>query len=148
GAFSVIVKEFQRISTFGAVIERLGAFCEALPEVPAATKKSPIEVVEDPSRIAFQNLTLVTPDDGRELVVDFTVEVPRGESLLTVGPSGSGRTTLLPAAAGLWTAGQGRTLRPPLDDVLFLPQQPYLPSGSLRDLLLYGVREKKLTDDE
>ena len=46
--------------------------------------------------------------DGRLLVKDLSVELPRGRRLLILGPSGSGRTTLLRAAAGLWSAGQGR----------------------------------------
>jgi putative ATP-binding cassette transporter len=146
GAFSIIVKEFQRISTFGAVIERLGTFCEVLDESSPAS--SPIEVIVDDSRIAFENLTLVTPRGGRLLVADLSIEVPEGHRLLVFGPSGSGRTSLLRAACGLWTTGQGRVVRPPLDDVLFLPQQPYLRSGTLRSQLLYGIEGRTFTDDE
>ncbi len=148
GAFSIIVKEFQRISTFGAVIERLGTFCEVLDESAPAAHKSPIEVVEDDSRIAFDKLTLITPRDGRLLVADLSIEVPAGRRLLVLGPSGAGRTSLLRAACGLWTAGQGRVVRPPLDDVLFLPQQPYLRSGSLRSQLVYGTAGHGRSDDE
>jgi putative ATP-binding cassette transporter len=146
GAFSVIIKEFQRISTFGAVIERLGSFCEALDDAgPPA--KSPIEVAEDPERVAFEGLTLVTPRDGRLLVKDLSVQLPHGRRLLVMGPSGTGRTSLLRAVAGLWTAGQGRVVRPPLDDVLFLPQQPYLRGGSLRTQVLYGTGGRDFDDD-
>ncbi len=148
GAFSVIVKEFQRISTFGAVIERLGAFCEVLDDEAPAGGKSPIEIIEDDRRVAFEGLTLVTPRDGRLLVENLSVEVPRGRSLLVTGPSGSGRTCLLRAAAGLWTAGQGRVRRPRLEDVVFLPQQPYLRCGTLRDQVLYGTRTAGLGDED
>lgn len=148
GAFSIIVKEFQRISTFGAVIERLGTFCEVLDESGPTLQKAPIEVVEDESRIAFEKLTLVTPRDGRLLVADLSIEVSAGRRLLVLGPSGSGRTSLLRAACGLWTSGQGRVVRPPLDDVLFLPQQPYLRTGSLRSQLVYGTQGQTFTDDE
>jgi putative ATP-binding cassette transporter len=147
-AFSLIVKEFQRISTIGAVIERLGGFYEVLGEEGRGPRKSPIEVVEDGDRVAFEGLTLVTPDDGRPLIVDLTVRVPCGRRLLIVGPSGSGRTSLLRAVAGLWTSGQGRILRPPLGDILFLPQQPYLRCGPLRDQVLYGTRDTGLPDEE
>jgi putative ATP-binding cassette transporter len=53
---------------------------------------------------------------------------------------------LLRAAAGLWTAGQGRIARPPAGRTLFLPQQPYLRRGPLRDQLLYGLGKNHLTD--
>jgi putative ATP-binding cassette transporter len=145
-AFSIIVKEFQRISTFGAVTERLGAFCEALDEETLVPGKAPIETVEDRTRVAFERLTLVTPREGRLLVKELSVEVPHGQRLLILGPSGSGRTTLLRAAAGLWSAGQGRVVRPPLGDVLFLPQQPYLRYGRLRDQLLYATGKDELAD--
>jgi putative ATP-binding cassette transporter len=163
GAFSIIVKEFQRISTFGAVIERLGVFCEAIdgdhPEAPGSdpasspaaafgSGKSPIEIVEDESRIAFENLTLVTPGEGRLLVKDLSLEMPLGERLLILGARGTGRSSIVRAAAGLWTAGQGRIIRPPLDQVFFLPQQPYLRPGPLRAQLLYGTRREKLLDSQ
>jgi putative ATP-binding cassette transporter len=76
------------------------------------------------------------------------MEVPHGKRLLIMGPGGSGKTSLLRAAAGLWPAGQGRIIRPPLGEVLFLPQQPYLALGSLRDQLLYGVPEGSVSVTE
>jgi putative ATP-binding cassette transporter len=146
GAFSLLVKEFQRISTMGAVIERLGSFCEVLEAESVGARKSPIEVTEDRTRVAFEGLTLLTPRDGRLLVKDLSVEVPQGQRLLILGPSGSGRTTLLRAAAGLWATGQGRVVRPPAGEALFLPQRPYLRAGPLRDQFLYGLRAEGLTD--
>jgi putative ATP-binding cassette transporter len=147
GAFSLIVREFQRISTFGAVTERLGTFWEVLEEAASAPSKAAIETVEDRSRIAFEGLTLVTPRDGRLLVKELSVEVPRGRRLLILGPSGTGRTCLLRTAAGLWTSGQGRVIRPPLDEVMFLPQKPYLRIGRLREQLLYGTGKRKLSEE-
>jgi hypothetical protein len=88
-----------------------------------------------------------TPRDSRLLVKDLSLEVPRWQRLLILGPSGSGRTTLLRAAAGLWSAGQGRVVRPPAGDSLFLPQRPYLRAGTLRAQLLYGLRADGLSDD-
>jgi putative ATP-binding cassette transporter len=146
GAFTRIVKEFQRLTTFGAVVERLGLFREVLDEESGTSAKTPIETVEDDTRIAFEGLTPTTPRDGRLLVKDLSVEVARGESLLIREPCGSGRTSLLRAAAGLWRSGQGRIARPPLAQVMFLPQHPYLRPGPLRDRLLYGSRERKMTD--
>jgi putative ATP-binding cassette transporter len=89
--------------------------------------------------VAFENVTLATPDDGRLLIANLSVEVPRGKRLLIVGPDGSGRTVLMRATAGLWKTGQGRIARPPLERMMFLPQQPYLTLGSLRDQLLYNT---------
>src|SRR5262249_4159250 len=67
------------------------------------------------------------------------VNIPRGKRLLILDPDGTGRTALMRASAGLWTTGQGRIYRPALGKILFLPQQPYLALGSLRDQLLYNT---------
>jgi putative ATP-binding cassette transporter len=144
-AFSLIVKEFQRITTFAAVVERLGAFYEATEEVPAPTP-SLLETIEDEGCLAYHDLTLATPDDGRLLLESLSLELPRGQRLLIDGPDGSGRTSLMRATAGLWREGQGRIVRPPLEKILFLPQQPYLTLGTLRDQLLYStLPTKRLT---
>ncbi len=148
GAFSIIVKEFQRISIFGAVIERLGAFLEALGGEPPRSGKGSLIVMEDASRVAFHEVTLLTPGEGRFLVKDLTAEVPLGQRLLILGPRGSGRTSLVRAAAGLWTSGEGRIIRPPLEQVLFMPQQPYLRQGSLRAQLHYATRKLDVSDQE
>lgn len=141
-AFSLIVDKFQDISAFGAVVERLGAAWGAFEEEGAAEEKSMIEIDEDEGLVAYDGLTLVTPGDGRLVLRNLSLEVPEGRRLLIAGPPDSGRRALLQATAGLWTAGQGRITRPPLDEVMFLPQQPHLPAGTLRDVLRYAVARK------
>ena len=62
----------------------------------------------------------------------------RGEAVMLRGPSGCGKTTLFRALAGLWPFGHGRIATPPAGSrVLFLPQKPYLPMGTLKDALCY-----------
>lgn len=128
GAFSVIIKEFQRISTFAAVITRLGSVWEAIVEPPT---KSALETVEDAQRVAYDHLTLTTSRGSRQLLHDLTAEVPVGKHLLIRGTAAA-RSALVRASAGLWLAGQGGILRPPLGDIAFLPQQPYLVPSTLR----------------
>ncbi|MHB1423373.1 MAG: ABC transporter ATP-binding protein/permease [Gemmataceae bacterium] len=140
-AFSLLVKEFQRITTFAAVVERLSAFYEATEPI-ATPLKTGIEIGEDDGRLAYDGLTLTTPDDGRVLIADLTLELPRGKRLLISGPDGSGRTALMRTTAGLWKSGKGRVRRPPLRTMMFLPRQPYLTLGSLRDQLLYSLPQR------
>jgi ABC-type uncharacterized transport system fused permease/ATPase subunit len=71
------------------------------------------------------------------LIHNLDLAINPGESLLIVGASGVGKTSLLRAIAGLWTTGKGVIQRPPSDRLLFLPQRPYLILGSLRQQLLY-----------
>jgi putative ATP-binding cassette transporter len=85
----------------------------------------------------LQRVTLQTPRGQKTLVHELSVAVQPGEGLLIVGQSGSGKSSLLRAIAGLWHTGTGCIIRPPLEAMFFLPQRPYMILGSLRDQLVY-----------
>lgn len=147
GAFSLIVNQFQSISSFAAVTARLSALVGAV-ERGSPSDQTRITVVEGDGRIAFDGLTLYSPESGTELVRDLTLDVPRGTRVLVVGPNEVARTALFRAIAGMWPAGTGSIRRPPLDAVHFLPQRPYLPPGTLRDVLLRSGQEQVIGDDQ
>ena len=65
------------------------------------------------------------------------VEVKPGEHVLVVGEPGSGKTLLFRALAGLWPWGAGRITRPDAASVSFMPRRPYLPPGTLREVIAY-----------
>jgi vitamin B12/bleomycin/antimicrobial peptide transport system ATP-binding/permease protein len=149
-SLSIIIDQFNSLSNFAAVVERLGGYLEvaergrlaqATAEVAAAQAIDPnietqIEIVEAPG-FAVERLTLKTPDNRRTLARTMSFEVAAGEGLLIVGESGVGKTSMLRAVAGLWRTGSGRITRPPLSAVMFLPQRPYMILGSLHDQLCY-----------
>src|SRR4029450_4372881 len=86
GAFSLIVTQFQQISSYAAVLARLGRLSEGLER--GAAVQSPIEVVERPgSLVAYESLTLLSPQDGQLLLSSLTARIPAGTSLLVVGPN-------------------------------------------------------------
>ncbi|KAL3130496.1 hypothetical protein ABBQ38_008313 [Trebouxia sp. C0009 RCD-2024] len=163
---SLVVYQFESIANFGAVVDRLGEFQEVLESsamsratntdavegdsVPAG-QQSLIQLVDKPGpREAGQTLldldavTLQTPDGRSTLVQDLSVQVKEGESLLVMGPSGVGKTSVLRAIAGLWSSGSGtitrygQTVAAGQDgDIMFVPQRPYMVLGSLREQVLY-----------
>ena len=67
---------------------------------------------------------------------------------MVIGPNEAARTALFRATAGIWPAGVGTLVRPSLDVIFFLPQRPYLPPGTLRELLLRSGQEQVITDDQ
>jgi vitamin B12/bleomycin/antimicrobial peptide transport system ATP-binding/permease protein len=146
GAFSIIVDQFQSISSFGAVIVRVSALSAAIEKVPRS-EGAAIALVVAEGRIAYEHLTLASPDDGDELLKNLTAEIPHGTSVLVVGPNETARTALFEATAGIWSTGRGTVARPPLDSISFLPQRPYLPPGTLRDVLLRDGEQQVISDD-
>lgn len=142
GSLSIVVNQFQQIADFTAVVNRLSLFWEAcnVPEEPESAEL-PVVGLETAPEVAADSLTLMTPDYQRTLVRELSFEVPREQSLLISGRSGAGKTSLVRAIAGLWNAGTGLIKRPELGEVMFLPQRPYMPLGSLRDQLCYPALE-------
>jgi putative ATP-binding cassette transporter len=148
-AISVIVENFESLSRFAAGIDRLSGFSKVLACEPAGRmqNRGMIESVAD-SRLALEHVTLQTPNYERTLLRDISLVISPGAGLMIVGDSGSGKSSLLRAIAGLWYSGSGRIMRPDPEDILFLPQQPYMILGSLRSQLLYPNKDRPIPDAE
>src|SRR5262249_17973048 len=105
-----------------------------------------IETVEERDRVAFERLTLRSLPNEPPLLADLSVSIVRGTRVLVTGPNEAARLALFRATAGLWTDGEGRIGRPPLDAIRFLPQQPYMAPGTLRDQLIPMGQEPNTPD--
>ncbi len=150
-SLNLIVARFQSLATFGAGVERLYTFAESLEpptllETADHAAQSTI-ATEITAGLALQHITLQTPNRQRTLIQDLSVELPIGSGLLVKGASGCGKSSLLRAIAGLWNAGSGTILRPPLEQMLFLPQRPYMILGTLRDQLLYPKTDSDVSEE-
>ncbi|GFQ06000.1 ABC transporter d family member 2 chloroplastic [Phtheirospermum japonicum] len=152
GDFSLIVYQFQAISAFSAVIDRLGEFDDLLTSSETNTDSQSNEEIRrefcninnsdilngGSKLLSIEHLTLLTPSKAT-LIRDLSLEIFEKDHLLIAGPSGSGKTSLLRAVAGLWSFGSGtiRFYNRKTKDVFFLPQKPYMVLGTLRQQLLY-----------
>ena len=146
GTLALVISDFQGLTSYATVVYRLATYLEACEAARAADGNAGIEIAEA-QRIALEDVSLKTPDGQTQLVENLSVEVKDGERLLITGASGVGKTSLTRAIAGIWRTGSGRIVRPPLDDMMFLPQRPYMILGSLRAQLCYP-RAAGATDDD
>lgn len=147
GAFSLIVTQFQSISAFTAVTARLHTLSDAIDRTNKTILCS-INIEGSADRVAFQNVTLESADKSRLLVSDLSFEMQRGSRWLVLGKEDAPKLALFRATAGVWECGGGQILRPNLDEILFLPERPYLPPGTLRDALLRTGMETVTPDAE
>jgi putative ATP-binding cassette transporter len=82
------------------------------------------------------------------LIKELSLVLKPGDALLITGDSGCGKSSLLRAIAGLWHTGSGAIHHPPIEDFFFLPQQPYLQTGTLRSQLIYPSAHADLSDEQ
>lgn len=145
GAFSLIVTQFQQISGYAVVLARLSTLGESSEQVTARTANG-IEIDDSGSQLAWQALVLRSRRDDVTLLQPLTLAVSHGTHMLVTGPNEAARVALFRASAGLWKAGAGRIVRPPAGQILFVPERPYLPPGTLRDALLLAEHELDVDD--
>lgn len=147
GALSWFVSFYPSLIEWAANVQRLSSFREAIDKIHnhVATIEREGAAGGD---IAMRGLVLDRPDGSPLVQAEVTLKA--GENLLVTGPSGAGKSTLFRALAGIWPFGRGfvtipSTLAP--ERVLFLPQKPYMPIGSLRAAVSYPAAEGQFDDD-
>jgi putative ATP-binding cassette transporter len=145
GALSWFVTNYPNLVTWRATVSRLYSFREAMDAAREAAANGP-HLREPGAALEFSHLTLTLPD-GRKLLNDSSLTLPPGEMITLTGPSGAGKSTLFRAIAGIWPFGDG-AITQPQGRLLFLPQKPYFPLGSLKRALAYPAPEDSLTDTQ
>jgi putative ATP-binding cassette transporter len=143
GAFSVLINQFGQLTTLAAVTNRLGALQESFNNPPELRTCVTLDDSTE-SVVRLENVTVRAHEGGDVLIRDLNLELPRGTSLVVVGTHGVGKTSLFRALAGLECRGDGRVQRP--RDAMFLPQRPYTPPGTLRQLVLYTAEDRDIAD--
>jgi putative ATP-binding cassette transporter len=144
-AMSFFVDNYTSLAELRAVMDRLKGLQMATDNRLATA----IEVAPQTERddVVTDGLTMALPN-GQPLLDDLHLTLPRGRSTLVWGASGTGKSTLFRALAGIWPFGRGHVRVPKGARVLFLPQKPYIPIGTLRDAVKYPEEASAATDAE
>ncbi len=147
GALSWFINVYTDLADWKASVDRLISFDQAIAKAEAAgADGAGIALGEAKGDdLEIEKLDLGLPD-GRTLIGGIGAEIAAGDRLLISGPSGSGKSTLIRAIAGIWPYGAGRILLPRLRRLLFLPQKPYVPIGSLRHAVTFPAAPGSFSD--
>jgi putative ATP-binding cassette transporter len=148
-ALRYFVDNFPKIADWRSAVLRVATFRQSaidLEEVTAENGRIDIQPHEK-GWLSFDGLS-ISLSDGSILIEDATAEIKPGERVLIMGESGAGKSTLFRAISGLWPWGSGRIRIPPPEEMMFLPQRPYLPLGTLRAALSYPAAPDTFPDDD
>jgi vitamin B12/bleomycin/antimicrobial peptide transport system ATP-binding/permease protein len=147
GGFSLIISQFETISSFAAVTERLNMISDAIDQADTPVAGN-IDVVIDETRVAYEKLTLWKPGERRAFIRELTLAVPHGTNLLITGPDSTAKTTLFMATAEIWRIGEGRISRPAGDGICFVPKHPLAVRCGLRSQLIVAYPGQQFSDDQ
>src|SRR5271170_6812855 len=132
------VDNFSTIADWRATLLRVANFRRAIidTDVLHDVESRIAFVIGEAGKISIDDLEIASPA-GATMLEEKKVEIKAGERVLIVGESGTGKTLLFRALAGLWPWGAGSVRHPRGEEVLYMPRTPYLPPGTLREILAY-----------
>ena len=145
-SLSYFVDMYSSIAQWQAVVMRLTYFGRHMHEVSQQAEQFHVERFATSEAVSVEQMQVNLPDDTA-LLQDISFTLQPGRNVLIKGVSGSGKSTLLRALAGIWPFVTGKINLPKTEELMFIPQKPYIPLGSLRDALLYPGK-KPMSDEE
>jgi putative ATP-binding cassette transporter len=148
GSLSWFIDAYTDFAKWKATVDRLTSFSASLERVRREAEQVGGEhITAGQPQIGVAGLELALPQ-GRSLLRSTSIDLRPGEHVLVTGPSGAGKSTFFRAMAGIWPYWKGRVVVPRGARMLFLPQKPYLPIGSLKRAVSYPDDETQFSEDE
>lgn len=129
-------------------VVRLAQIVERFDQMEANVAAQEQIRIEPGESIRLDSVSFQTPGGEQQLAQQVSLAVEPGDSLIIVGQTGVGKSSILRSMAGLWTRGSGAMTMPHGDRTMFVPQKPYMMLGSLRDQLLYPRGRDDMTEAE
>lgn len=134
GALSLIVTQFQSMSSYAAVLTRIRVLGEAMAAVESLPD-GPLQHHVKNGVVGYDNVTLHGPD-GSPLISRLSLTLTKGGNLFICSDNNRASRALFRATAGLCSEGEGHITRPDNAHIVFLPERPYLPKDTLRELMI------------
>lgn len=135
-SLSYFVDMYSSIAQWQAVVMRLTCFGHHMHDVYQQAERFHVERFAAADVVEVDNMQINLPD-GKPLLENISFTLHPGHNVLIKGVSGSGKSTLLRAISGIWPFVDGKIFLPSRDKLMFIPQKPYLPLGTLRAALNY-----------
>lgn len=140
GALNWFTDNYVRLAEWAASARRVDELYVALELISVDDKSDkfgPIKMETSPDKVLHIANLSIAHRDGRVMIADAELDIAPGERILLGGESGTGKSTLVRAIAGLWPWGEGLIQLPNVAKVAFVPERTYVPLGRLRDVLAY-----------
>jgi len=148
-ALSWLIDNFSKFAEWRASCDRVVQLHLVLTDLEehaeSGDQRITLHEPTDSDILILRELGLARPN-GDMLVAEAEVEIKRPERVLIRGQSGSGKSTIMRAVAGVWPWGRG-AIHLPRGAITFMPQKPYFPIGTLRDVLHYPKAPEGITDE-
>lgn len=135
-SLSFFVDSYASLAQWQSVVVRLTFFGRHMQEVSEDADRFHLDRFATADNVQAEAMQVNLPN-GEVLLKPMNFVLEPGHNVLVKGRSGCGKSTLLRAISGIWPYVEGKINLPENRQLMFIPQKPYLPLGSLREALLY-----------
>src|SRR3990167_7461177 len=137
-ALSFFVNSYSQIAEWRAITQRLITFLNHMQTVDEQAKQQNRLVFHSglEKKIEVKHLDIATPD-LKPLLQQINEALLHGHHYLIKGSSGIGKSTFLRTIAGIWPFAKGEVTLPGNQKIMYLPQKPYMPIGTLTEAILF-----------
>ncbi|MHB0857139.1 MAG: ABC transporter ATP-binding protein [Anaerolineae bacterium] len=152
---SAISRIYSRVLSAMASGERIFEYLDTVPEVAENESAVPLDMVR--GQVTFDKVSFCYGDGGKNVLQDISFQVEPGQLIALVGPTGSGKTSIINLLMRFYDPQQGRVLvdghdlrnvtMPSLRSQMALVlQDSFLFSGTIADNIRYSHLDASLDD--